>query len=247
MASKDDNIAAAKAAAFEHISEIGKREGQGAVARIDLAEYVTKQSQDGVFEPDDAAEAWTRMSEASLKEQDSVGGSEQTFRQRVSDIRHFILLGNNKNIDGVQALADFKARMQAIRADRTGAKGRVWPMMLKFAQAQAPKTSTLTVKAMDECCTLPPPPAKPKRVEKLWRLREALNAANERFEDKRIQQAISLIDETVTALGGTKSQRLAAKKAEANAREKAKKAAAKAKKIAAKSGNGTKRKVTNEL
>ena len=38
MATKDDNIAPAKQAAFEHIAEIGKTEGQGAVARVTLAE-----------------------------------------------------------------------------------------------------------------------------------------------------------------------------------------------------------------
>ena len=239
MATKDDNISAAKEAAFSHIAEIGKTEGAGARARIDMAEYVTLQAREGVFEPDDATEAWTRMNEASLKEVEGVGGSEQTFRQRVSDIRHFIILGKNKDIDGVQLLADFKARMAAIRANRTaGPKGRVWPMMLKFAQAQAPLKHSLSPKKMDELCALPPPPKTPKRVEKLWRIREALNDANQRVEDRRIRQAIDLIDETVKELGGTKKQKAAAKQAEAKAKEKAKKAAAKAKKANGKKADG---------
>lgn len=241
MASKSDNIDAMKAAAFEHIAEIGKTEGAGARARVDLAEYVCVQAHDGVFVPEDAAEAWTRMSEASLKEQDAVGGSEQTTRQRISDIRHFIILGNNKEIDGPALLRDFKARMASIRSNRlSGPKGRVWPMMLKFAQQQSVRTSSLTAKAMDALCDLPLPPAKPKRVEKLWRIREQLNAANERVEDKRIQDAIRLIDETVASMGGTKAQKKATKLAEEKARDKAKKDAAKAKKQAAKAKNGTK-------
>ena len=107
MATSKDNIAAMKEAAFDHIAGIGKTEGAGARARVDLAEYVCLQAHEGVFEPDDATEAWTRMSEASLKEVDELGGSEQTFRQRVSDIRHFIILGNNKDIDGPALLRDF--------------------------------------------------------------------------------------------------------------------------------------------
>lgn len=237
MATSKDNIAAMKEAAFDHIAGIGKTEGAGARARVDLAEYVCLQAHDGVFEPDDATEAWTRMSEASLKEVDELGGSEQTFRQRVSDIRHFIILGNNKEIDGPALLRDFKTRMAQIRSQRSGPKGRVWPMLLKFAQQQSVLKSSLGTKAMDKLCDLPTPPAKPKRVEKLWRIREALNAANERVEDKRLQQAITLIDETVAAMGGTKAQRAATKKAEEKAREKAKKDAAKAK---ATKKNGTK-------
>jgi hypothetical protein len=259
MATKDDNrdvtnsnISAAKAAAFEHIAGIGKTEGAGARARVDLAEYVCQQARDGVFEPEDAAEAWTRMSEASLKEQDEVGGSEQTTRQRISDIKHFIVLGNNREIDGPALLTEFKGRMAKIRSDRTGAKGRVWPMMLKFAQQQSVMKSSLSPKKMDELCALPPPPKAPKRIDKLWRIREALNAANERVEDKRIQQAITLIDETVAAMGGTKKQKDAQKKAEKAAREKAKKAEAKAKAAAKKASkaDGTtngRKKVSGEL
>ena len=234
MATKDDNIAAMKEAALERCAEIGKAEGVGARARVDLAEWVCEQAHDGVFDPEDAAEAWTRMSEASLKEQDSVGGSEQTTRQRISDIRHFIVLGNNREIDGPALLTEFKERMAKIRSERTGAKGRVWPMMLKFAQTQSVMKGSLSPKKMDDLCALPTPPAKPKRVDKLWRIREALNAVNERVEDKRIQQAITLLDETVDALGGTKRQKAAAKKAAAKAKQAAAKAQAKAKKASAK-------------
>ena len=241
MASKDDNIAAVKEAAFEHVAGIGKTEGAGARARVDLAEYVCRQAHEGVFVPDDAEEVWQRMSLASQTEQDQVGGSEQTARQRTSDIRHFIILGANKEIDGPALLTAFKERMASIRSNRTsGPKGRVWPMMLKFAQMQAPRTHSLNPKQMDELCALPSGPPKPKRIDKLWRIREALNAANERVEDKRIQQAIRLIDETVEALGGTKAQKLAAKKAEKQKKEQEKKAHAKARKAAAKAKNGTK-------
>jgi hypothetical protein len=233
MADSKSNLNAVKEEVYEHIARIGKTEGQGAVARVTLAEYIVEQGKAKLLEADDASECWARMSAASLAEQDSIGGSEQTFRQRVSDIRHFIVLGNNPHIDGVAALAAFKERMVAIRKGRKGPKGRVWPMMLRFAMNQSTLTKTMPTKAMDKLCDLP---VKPRRqyVDKLWGIRELLNAANEGVENKGVQQAISLLDETVTALGGTKRQKLALKRAEKAAKKAAKRSSKKATKKAAK-------------
>lgn len=222
------NVAAEKDAIFERIKEIGKQEGSGTTARMILAEYVTARARDGLLDINDAEKVWTEMSLGVAEVTKEIGGSEQAAMQRTSEIKHFITLGANKKLDGVELLDNAKQRMTKIRAAREdGKRGRVWNMLLDFARAQNKSDErALTNREIDKLFEQQIAEER-QEVDILWGARNSLLKANEGVEDPKIQKAIELIDERVLELGGTKKQKLAAARKAAQDEERAKKAAAK--------------------
>lgn len=224
------NIAAAKADAMQAIRDLGRREGKGKTARLALAEYVTARSREGLFSVDDNERIWTEMMQGAAEEQADVGGADpKDTKQRASDIKHFIVLGSNKSLDGVEMLDNAKTRMKGMRASGAST-GRVWELILAFARAQnkSPERA-LTDQEIDQIFT-DKTAAEREIADTLWGARNTLIKANEGNDWEDIYEACNLIESRVAEQGGTRKQRkkaaieAAKKKEEAKAAKKAEKA-----------------------
>ena len=224
------NIAAIKEAVFAEFEALGEAEGTGELARIHAAEKATARGKDGSLDPEDAETAYTRFMTKKAEVTSRIGGSEQAAKQRGSELKHFIVLGANKLLDGVDILDNAVQRMTKIRAGREdGKRGRAWPMLLKFARAQndSPERA-LTNQEIDKLFEIAIADDK-LATDLLWGARNTINKANEGKEHQSLRDAINLIDEVVAEWGGTTKQKRAAKAAEAKAKKKAKEEADKKK------------------
>jgi hypothetical protein len=216
------NIAQAKAQAFDQIRDLGRREGKGKTARMALAEYVTARSREGLFSVEDNERIWTEMMQGAAEEQSDVGGLEpKDTKQRASDIKHFIVLGSNKTLDGVEMLDNAKTRMKMMRSSGAST-GRVWELILAFARAQnkSPERA-LTDQEIDKIFA-DKTAAERELADKFWGARQTLIAANEGNDFEDIYEACELIEKRVAELGGTRKQKKqAAAKAAKEKKEKA--------------------------
>lgn len=226
------NITAAKTAAFAEIRDLGRREGKGRTARMALAEYVTARAREGLFGPDDAEAVWTEMAQGASEEQSAIGGRDvnenQADKQRASDIKHFIVLGSNKSLDGVELLDNAKERMRSLRSSGA-ASGRVWELLLAFARAQ--NKSPERQLEDHEIDRIMEDKAQSERelADVIWGARNTLLKANEGNDYEDLYEACDLIEKRVADLGGTKKQRRKAAKEEAERKAKEKEAKAEAK------------------
>lgn len=229
-ATKTANIDAAKEAVFATFEALGKQEGDGQLARIKCAEQACARGKEGLLEPDDAEAAYARFMLGSAGATQEVGGSDQTMEQRGRELKHFIVLGANKLLDGVELLDNAKQRMTKIRASRPdGKRGRAWVMLLKFAREQNKEPErALTNQEIDKCFEQSMNPDK-EAADLLWGARNTINRANEGEEDSKLRDAIDLIDARIVELGGTTKQKRAAKLQAAKEKEKAKEKADKEK------------------
>ena len=231
---KTANIDAAKEAVFATFEALGKQEGDGQLARVMCAEQAAARGKEGLLDPEDAEQAYTRFMMGSSGATAGIGGSEQTMAQRGSELKHFIVLGTNKLLDGVEMLDNAKQRMTKIRASREdGKRGRAWVMLLDFARAQnkSPEralTNTEIDKLFEQQIA-----GEKVATDLLWGARNTINKANEGKEHESLRSAINLIDEVIVEWGGTTKQKRAAKAAEdkRKAKEKEKADKEKAKKI----------------
>jgi hypothetical protein len=224
------NIAKAKADAMAEIKDLGRREGKGKTARLALAEYVTARSREGLFSVDDNETIWTTMMQGAAEEQADVGGLDaKDTKQRASDIKHFIVLGSNKSLDGVELLDNAKTRMKAMRASGAST-GRVWELILAFARAQNKEPErSLTDTEIDKIFA-DKTAAEKELADKLWGARNTLIKANEGEDYEDIYEACNLIEQRVRELGGTRKQRKKAAADAAKKKEEDKKKKAEAKK-----------------
>jgi hypothetical protein len=234
------NIAQAKAQAFDQIRDLGRREGKGKTARLALAEYVTARSREGLFSVEDNERIWTEMMQGAAEEQTDVGGLEpKDTKQRASDIKHFIVLGSNKTLDGVEMLDNAKTRMKHMRASGAST-GRVWELILAFARAQNKEPErALTDQEIDKIFA-DKTAAERELADKFWGARQTLIKANEGNDFEDIYEACELIEKRVAELGGTRKQKKQAEAAAKKAKEEAKKAKAEAKKVERQGAKGAK-------
>jgi len=224
------NIAAAKADAMAAIRDLGRREGKGKTARLALAEFVTARAKEGLFSVDDNETIWTTMMQGAAEEQADVGGLDpKDTKQRASDIKHFIVLGSNKSLDGVEMLDNAKTRMKGMRASGAST-GRVWELILAFARAQNKEPErALTDPEIDKIFA-DKTAAEREIADTLWGARNTLIKANEGNDWEGIYEACDLIEKQVAELGGTRKQRKKAAAEAAKKKEEEKKAKAEAKK-----------------
>lgn len=220
------NIATAKAQAMVDIKDLGRREGKGKTARMALAEYVTARSKEGLFSVDDNETIWTTMMQGAAEEQADVGGLDpKDTKQRASDIKHFIVLGSNKSLDGVEMLDNAKTRMKGMRASGAST-GRVWELMLAFARAQNKSPERALDDTEIDKIFADKTAAERELADTLWGARNTLIKANEGNDFEDIYEACNIIEKRVADLGGTRKQK---KKAAAEAAKKKEEAKAKAK------------------
>ena len=224
------NIEKAKAEAMQAIRDLGRREGKGKTARLALAEYVTARSREGLFSVDDNERIWTEMMQGAAEEQADVGGLDpKDTKQRSSDIKHFIVLGSNKSLDGVEMLDNARTRMKGMRASGAST-GRVWELILAFARAQNKEPErALTDPEIDKIFA-DKTAAEREIADTLWGARNTLIKANEGNDWEDIYEACDLIEKRVAEQGGTRKQRKKAATDAAKAKEEAKKQKAEAKK-----------------
>ena len=226
------NIDPAKQAVFDQFEELGKREGEGQLARIMCAEQACARGKEGLLDPEDAEGAYSRYMQGVTGIVKEIGGAEttQTEKQRGAELKHFIVLGANKLLDGVELLDAAKQRMIKIRAAREeGKRGRAWVMLLDFARAQnkSPERA-LTIPEIDKL--FEQQLGREREVaDLLWGARNTINKCNEGEEDRKLRDAIDLIDLRIVELGGTTKQKKAAKLQAKKDAEKAREKAAKEK------------------
>lgn len=224
------NIAKAKAEAFTQIRDLGRREGKGKTARLALAEYVTARSREGLFSVDDNEKIWTEMMQGAAEEQADVGGLDpKDTKQRASDIKHFIVLGANKSLDGVEMLDNAKTRMKHMRSSGAST-GRVWELILAFARAQNKEPERALTDTEIDKIFLDKTAAEKDLADTLWGARNTMLKANEGNDFEDIYEACELVEKRVQELGGTRKQKRAAALKAAKEKEEAKKAKAEAKK-----------------
>jgi hypothetical protein len=236
----ESNIERAKADVLKEVLELGRREGRGKTARMALAEYVTARAHEGLISVEDAEQIWTTMMQGSAQEQQDVGGLDpKDTKQRASDIKHFIVLGANKSIDGVEVLDNAKTRMKNLRTSGA-ATGRVWELMLAFARAQ----NKTPERALDEheidTIFADKTAAEREVADVLWGARNTLVKANEGNDFEDIYEACDLIEKRVADLGGTRKQKRKAAIEAAKKKEEEKAAKKVARQGANKGGKGAK-------
>jgi len=211
------NIDAAKAAAFAELREIGRSEGKGKTARLRAAELIARKAKEGLFDEDDNKRAWSEIIEGAGEELLDVGGNDiretQQFKQRASDIKHFIILGRNPNYDGPAVLHRAVERMKHLRSNGTVKSGRIWELLLGFARAQNNKPKhALADKDIDGTMADHSTKVKKKDLaEKFWAERERILKLNEGYDYPEIYKCCDILEKMVKELGGTKKQKAEAK------------------------------------
>jgi hypothetical protein len=233
MVSQSDiasNIAKAKADAMVAIRDLGRREGKGKTARLALAEYVTARAKEGLFSVDDNETIWTTMMQGAAEEQADVGGLDpKDTKQRASDIKHFIVLGSNKTLDGVELLDNARQRMKGMRASGAST-GRVWELILSFARAQNKEPERPLDDTEIDKIFADKTAAERELADTLWGARNTLIKANEGNDYEDVYEACDLIEKRVAELGGTRKQKRKAAADAAKKKEEDKKKKAEAKK-----------------
>jgi hypothetical protein len=223
---KMSNEQAAKEAVFAELRELGRTEGKGKTARLRAAQLVTSKAKEGLLVETDNKRAWEEILTGTGEELVDYGGNdrrdEQQFKQRASEIKHFITLGGNPRIDGVALFEQARQRMQKLRSDGNVKSGRIWELLLSFARAQNEQPGKpLTEKQIDKA--MADRAAKARAIaEKLWAVRNSLLKINEGHDLPKIYQAIDLLDAQIAAEGGTRKQKKQAKLDAAKARAEAK-------------------------
>ena len=226
------NVEAAKQAVLQEALELGRTEGKGKTARMKLSEMLTARSRDGLITVEDAGAIWTQMSLGAGEALGEVGGRDaketQADKQRTSDIKHFIVLGANKTLDGVELLDNAKERMKALRTSGA-ATGRVWELLLAFARKQNKQPEQALTDAEIDRIMEDKSAAERELADLFWGARSALIKANEGEDYEDIYEACNLIEQRVRELGGTKKQKkkAAAEAAEQKAKEREEKKKAK--------------------
>lgn len=219
------NTEAAKNAVFQEAFELGRTEGRGKTARMKLAELITARSRDGLIGVDDAAAIWSSLSTGAAGEMKDVGGNDfketQSDKQRTSDIKHFIVLGANKTLDGVELLDNAKERMRALRASGA-ATGRVWELILAFARKQNKQPEVALTDAEIDRIMEDKTAAERELADQFWGARTMLLKANEGEDFEDIYEACNLIEQRVKELGGTRKQKKKAAQEEAERKAKEK-------------------------
>jgi hypothetical protein len=219
MSDTPSNIDTIKEAAFAELREIGRTEGKGKTARLKAAELITAKAKEGLFDESDNKRAWDEIIQGSGEGMADAGGVDvrdtQQYKQRCSDIKHFIVLGRNANLDGPAVLKNAIGRMRELRSSGLVKSGRIWELLLAFARNQnAQPTLALADKEIDRVMADKTTVTKRKALaEKLWAEREKLIKLNEGHNFTDIYEACELIEQRVKTLGGTKKQKLAAKEA----------------------------------
>ena len=217
MTDTQSNMQPEKDAAFAELREIGRSEGRGKTARIRAAEYVAHKAKEGIFDETDNQRAWEEILTGSGEEMAMVGGGDlrdtQQFKQRASDIKHFIVLGKNKHIDGPAQLQDAIKRMKHLRSTGATKSGRVWELLLSFARAQNNKpTKLLDAKAIDSVMSdKAKKSGKKELAEKMWAERARLLTLNEGEDIPEVYKCCDLLEKVVKDLGGTAKQKKEAK------------------------------------
>jgi len=203
---------------FAEIRDIGRVEGKGKTARMMCIEKVVRESKDGPIAVEDAGDIWKNLMQGAGETQLDVGGADpKDTAQRTSDLKHFIVLGNNKNLDGPEVIDNAKQRMRMLRSSGAVKNARIWEMMLTFARAQ--NKSPEHALTDDQIDKLFEDRAKRERelADKLWTHRAGLIKANEGEDRPDVYQVCEALEKIVQELGGTSKQkkaaRLAAKKA----------------------------------
>lgn len=202
------NITAAKQAVFDQAREIGRVYGRGKTARIKLAELAVNRSASDEIDVGDAERMWQETMQGSGEETKLIGGDDpKDTKQRASDLKHFIVLGSNKELSGPSMFDNALQRMAALRSSGAVKNARVWELMLAFARKQNKEpqrelTSAEIDKVMEDKAN---PPT--DFIEKIDASRRALLAANEGQDEPKVYEAINLIEEVVKAAGGTRKQR----------------------------------------
>lgn len=228
------NIGPEKDAAFAELREIGRSEGKGKTARMRAAQFVAAKAREGLFDETDNQRAWEEILLGAGEEMVDVGGADlrdsQQFKQRASDIKHFIILGKNPHFDGPQALDAAIKRMKHLRSSGVTKSGRIWELLLSFARAQNNKPNkALDEKAVDSTMAdKAKKSGKKEKAEQLWLLRARVLKLTEDEEVSGVPKCCDLLETMVKELGGTKQQKIEAKE-KAKAAKKASKAEPKAK------------------
>lgn len=204
------NVQIEKEAIFNEAFEIGRREGRGKTARMALIELVVARAQDGPLEVTDAEALWQRMMQGSSKEMDDVGGADpKDTKQRASDIKHFITLGNNKYFDAREVVDNAKQRMKMLRSSGAVKNARLWEMMLSFAREQNAgenREKPLTDAEIDDIFA--DPTRREREVaDQLSSARQILMKANEGKDLPLIYDAVDKINLQIKELGGTSKDR----------------------------------------
>jgi hypothetical protein len=226
------NTEARKQQVLQEALELGRTEGKGKTARMKLSEMLTARAREGLIAVDDAPAIWTQMSLGASEALGEVGGRDaketQADKQRISDIKHFIVLGSNKTLDGVELLDNAKERMRALRTAGT-ATGRVWELLLSFARKQNKQPEQALTDAEIDRIMEDKSASEREIADILWGARSTLIKANEGENYEDIYEACNLIEQRVKELGGTKKQRkkAAIEAAEKKAKEKEEKKKAK--------------------
>jgi hypothetical protein len=202
-------------AIFAHLRELGRTEGKGKTARMKAAEYVCQKAKEGLLEPADNTRAWGEISGGSGEEMGDYGdedyGNTQQFKQRASELKHFIVLGRNPAIDGPAMLNTAREHMKGWRADGK-IKGRAWELYLAFARAQndAP-TKELSEPQIKRAMQGKEPHKRKQSDEtlanRLWSLRALLIKFNEGHNYHDVYEACELLEQRVATLGGTTKMR----------------------------------------
>lgn len=240
-----ENFKKAKEAVWEQVRDLGRREGKGKTARLALAEYVTARSHEGLISVDDAEQIWTTMMQGSAEVLTDVGGVDakdaRDTKQRSSDIKHFIVLGANKTLNGVEMLDNAKERLKNLRASGA-ATGRIWELMLGFARKQNKEPERqLTDQEIDRIFE-DKTAAERELADTLWGARNTLVKANEGNDFEDIYEAVNIIDKRVEDLGGTRKQKRLAKAAADKKKQEERDQKAVARQGAAKAAKANKRK-----
>jgi hypothetical protein len=229
------NTEAMKQAVLQEAFALGQAEGKGKTARMKLSQLVTARARDGLITVEDTPAIWTNMSNGAAGELKEVGGRDaketQADKQRASDLKHFVVLGSNKTLDGVELLANATERLAKLR-ESGAATGRIWELLLAFARKQNKQSEKALSDSEIDRIMEDKSAAERELADMLWGARNTLLKANEGEDYEDIYEACNLIEQRVKELGGTKKQR---KKAKADAEKKAaeEKAAKKAAKKAA--------------
>ena len=223
MTDTSSNIQPEKDAAFAELREIGRSEGKGKTARLRAAELVARKAKEGILDETDNQKIWEEIITGAGEEMVDVGGVDlrdsQQFKQRSSDIKHFIVLGKNPNYDGPAVLKQAVERMKHLRATKATKSGRIWELLLSFARAQNERaTKPLQEKDIDRVMSdKAKTTGKKELAEKFWAERARLLNLNEGEDIPEVYKCCDILEKVVKDMGGTKKQK-------AEAREKAKQA-----------------------
>jgi hypothetical protein len=213
----DSNIGPEKDAAFAELREIGRSEGKGKTARLRAAQFVTAKAKEGLLDETDNQQIWEQILIGAGEEMAIVGGGDlrdtQQFKQRASDIKHFIILGKNPHYDGPKVLDNAVKRMKHLRETKATKSGRIWELLLGFARAQNNKPGkALPDKDIDMVMSdKAKKSGKKEKAEQLWLLRERVLKLTEDEELTGVAKCCDLLEAMVKELGGTKKQREAEK------------------------------------